>query len=117
MGVMYMVKNLRKLRMSKDISQQRLADILEITQQAVYKYEKDKTEPDIRTLILLADYFDTTVDYLIGHTPTAAAGSDPSAGAELTQEEWALVRGFRQLTKPERDSILLIIKNYRKEKE
>lgn len=114
MGVMYMVKNLRKLRMSKDISQQRLADILEITQQAVYKYEKDKTEPDISTLILLADYFGTTVDYLIGHTPTAAA-SDASAGAELTQEEWALVRGFRQLSKPEKDSILLVIKNYRKE--
>ena len=112
-----MVRNLRQLRMSKGVSQQKLADMIGVTQQAINRYERHKIEPDIRTLILLADYFDTTVDYLIGHTPTAAAGSDPSAGAELTQEEWALVRGFRQLTKPERDSILLIIKNYRKEKE
>lgn len=109
-----MVSNLRRLRISKGISQQQLADMIGVTQQAINRYERHKTEPDIRTLILMADYFGTTVDYLIGHTPTAA-GSDPSAGAELTQEEWALVRGFRQLTKPEKDSILLVIKNYRKE--
>lgn len=63
-----MVKNLKLLREEKGISQQKLADMLEITQQAVYKYEKTSVEPDIHTLIKIAEIFGVTVDYLIGRT-------------------------------------------------
>lgn len=104
-----MVENLRKLRISKGISQQKLGDVLGITQQSVYKYEKEKIEPDIATLILLADYFGTNVDYLVGHTP-ATEGAPPDL--DLTWEEWALLRDFRALTKEEKESILLVVKNY-----
>lgn len=105
-----MIKNLRKLRESRGISQQKLADILGITQQSIYKYEKLKIEPDIGTLVLMADYFNTTVDYLIGHTPP-----DCPEELELTKDEWALLRDYRQLSESERDSIQLVIKNYLKE--
>ena len=103
-----MVKNLRSLRMSKGISQQKIADYLGITQQSVNRYEKQKFEPDIGTLILLADYFETTVDYLIGHTPSGAAG------LELSKEEWALLRDYRGLDEGEKESIRLVTKNYLK---
>lgn len=105
-----MVKNLRKLREIKGISQQKLADILGITQQSIYKYEKLKIEPDIGTLVVMADYFNTTVDYLIGHTP-----STTSDEPELTREEWALLRSYRQLSESEKESIRMVIKNYLKE--
>lgn len=105
-----MVKNLRKLRMSKGVSQQALGDFLGMSQQAINRYERHKVEPDIYTLTLLADYFDTTVDYLIGHTPAEGCGEP-----ELTKEEWALLRGYRQLSEGEKESIRLIIKNYLKE--
>lgn len=105
-----MIKNLRRLRESRGISQQKLADILGITQQSIYKYEKLKIEPDIGTLVLMADYFNTTVDYLIGHTPP-----DCPEELELTKDEWALLRDYRQLSESERDSIQLVIKNYLKE--
>ena len=58
-----MVKNLRSLRISRGVSQQKIADYLGITQQSVNRYEKQKFEPDIGTLIMPADYFGTTVDY------------------------------------------------------
>lgn len=109
-GVNTMVKNLRKLRMSKGVSQQTLADYLGIAQQSFNRYEKDKIEPDIASLILLADYFNTTVDYLIGHTPP----EDPQE-LELTKDEWALLRDYRQLSESERESIRLVINNYLKE--
>ncbi len=105
-----MVKNLRSLRMSRGMSQQALADYLNISQQSINKYERQKIEPDIGTLIILADYFGTTVDYLIGHDP-----SDSAAAPELTREEWALLRDYRRLSRGERDSIQLVIKNYLKE--
>ncbi len=85
-----------------------IADYLGITQQSVNRYEKQKFEPDIGTLILLADYFETTVDYLIGHTPSGAAG------LELSKEEWALLRDYRGLDEGEKESIRLVIKNYLK---
>lgn len=105
-----MVKNLRKLRMSKGDSQQKIADYLGIAQQSFNQYEKGKFEPDICSLILLADYFNTTVDYLIGHTPPESPEE-----LDLTKDEWALLRDYRQLSDSEKESIRLVIKNYLKE--
>ena len=110
MGVIYVIKNLRKLRENRGVSQQKLADILGITQQSIYKYEKLKIEPDIGTLVLIADYFGTTVDYLIGHTPPESPEE-----LDLSKDEWALLRGYRRLSESERESIRLVIKNYLKE--
>jgi len=60
--------NLKYLRKSRSITQQELADVLGISRQGYAKYENDLGEPDISTLIKLADYFDVTVDSLIGRT-------------------------------------------------
>ncbi|HIU69449.1 MAG TPA: helix-turn-helix transcriptional regulator [Candidatus Scubalenecus merdavium] len=64
-----MVKNLKKLRKLFGVSQQQLADVLGVSQQSINKYENHNVEPDIETLIAMADYFDTSVDYLVGRTP------------------------------------------------
>lgn len=102
---------MRKLRLLKGISQQRLADVVGVSQQAINKYENHGAEPDIYILIKLADYFETTVDYLIGHTaPTT--DQNPFEELELSKEELSLVRNFRKLSKDEKESIRLIVKNY-----
>lgn len=105
-----MVKNLRALRLQKGVSQQAVADHLGLTQQSVYRYEKDKFEPDIGTLIALADYFGTTVDFLIGRTPPTQGG--PQEELAFTKEELSLLRDIRRLTSDERRSIQLVVENY-----
>ena len=67
-----MIKNLRMLRESHGISQQKLADAIGISQQSVNKYENHQTQPDIVTLIQMADFFHTSVDFLIGHSEAQA---------------------------------------------
>lgn len=109
-----MVKNLRQLRLGKGISQQQLADVIETTQQSVNKYENHSTEPDIDTLIKLADYFETTVDDLIGHS-TGHTVQIP-AESVLTQEEAHLLAAYRRLSRTEKESIRLIVKNYLRDK-
>lgn len=52
-----MVKNLRLLREEKGYSQQKLAEMINVSQQAIFKYEKTDNEPDISTLICLAKIF------------------------------------------------------------
>ena len=83
-----MVKNLGLLREEKGYSQQKLAEMLNITQQAIFKYEKTDNEPDISTLIRLAEIFDVSVDYLIGNTvirePLIIRSPDNLSEQELT---------------------------------
>ncbi len=110
-----MVKNLKKLRLDKGISQQQLADVMGTTQQSINKYENHSTEPDFDTLCRLADYFETSADYLIGHAMISA--SQPHAeNLDLSRDEVSLLKNYRQLSKEEKESIRLILKNYLKDR-
>lgn len=62
------MQNLRLLRTEKNITPAKMADDLGISTATVSHYELGKREPDILTLIKLADYFDCTVDFLIGRS-------------------------------------------------
>lgn len=58
--------NLSKLRRSADMTQSELADRLNLTRQAVSRYEKGDSFPDISILVRIAEIFDITIDELIG---------------------------------------------------
>ena len=60
--------NLKKLRKEKGISQLKLAMDLNMTQNTISRYETGEREPGINELIKIADYFNISVDYLLGRT-------------------------------------------------
>jgi transcriptional regulator with XRE-family HTH domain len=49
-----------------DLTQWQLADVLETTQRKISYWELGKTEPDLLALWKIADFFDVSVDYLLG---------------------------------------------------
>ena len=106
-----MVKNLKELRTSKGISQSKLAESIGISQQSINKYENHNIEPDISTLCALADFFSTSVDYLIGHSDIDHK-IEKITPFDLNEDEEALVTAYRNLTSAEKESLHLIIKNY-----
>jgi transcriptional regulator with XRE-family HTH domain len=106
-----MVANLRKLRKAKGISQQQLADDLEISQQSINKYENHKIEPDIFMLMKMADYFETSIDYLVGYTDIDRK-IEPVQPHDLNADEAAVIENYRTLSPKERESIRLIMENY-----
>ena len=59
---------IRELRKSKKISQQKMAMDLNISQNTISRYETGEREPGISELVMIADYFHVSVDYLIGRT-------------------------------------------------
>ena len=59
-------ENIKRLRLSKNITQEKLANHLQITYQTISKWERDEGYPDITMLIPLASYFEVTVDELLG---------------------------------------------------
>ncbi|MCM1149103.1 MAG: helix-turn-helix domain-containing protein [Butyricicoccus sp.] len=109
-----MVKNLRKLRINAKLTQQELADAIGITQQSINKYENHGVEPDIYMLIKLSDYFHTTVDYLVGHTPVP--DQIATEELELNCAELSFIKDFRSLSDNEKKSIQLVVKNYLRHK-
>ena len=104
-----MVKNLKKLRNERGISQQALAQELGLTQQSINKFENHKIEPEIATLILLADYFNTTVDYLIGRTDREGN----NLGVSKTED---ILWKYSRLKEKERQCVDHVIETFFEEK-
>ena len=59
---------LKKLRKEKHISQLKLALDLNMNQNTISRYENMEREADYETLITFADYFNVSLDYLLGRT-------------------------------------------------
>lgn len=59
---------LLQCRKSVNLSQRALADILNISDAAITMMEKAKRAPSFEVLCALADYFDVSIDYLVGRT-------------------------------------------------
>lgn len=64
--MLYLPENLKKYRLSKNLTQEDVATYLGITAQSVSKWERGETYPDITFLPALANIFETSVDLLLG---------------------------------------------------
>lgn len=73
-------EKIKELRKAQDVTQEKLADYLNISYQAVSKWENGLALPDITLLPQLANFFGVTVDELLGVTK-------PEQSEELTQYE------------------------------
>jgi len=63
---MNLSKNLRYKRVNLKLTQEDVAKKLDISRTTYAGYEKGYHEPDIETLIKIADLFETSIDYLVG---------------------------------------------------
>lgn len=68
-----MYKRIKELREDHDLSQEKLADILNVSQTGYSKYEIGKRDIPTQILIALADFYGTSVDYLLGRTKERAS--------------------------------------------
>lgn len=59
---------LKELRKKRKISQLKLAMDLNMNQNTISRYENVEREADYETLIRIADYFDVSLDYLLGRS-------------------------------------------------
>ena len=106
---------LRELRTSKKATQSDIAKLLGLTTNAYQSYERGTSEPSCKTLRILADYYDVTVDYLLGR--------DVPIPEYLTKTELAfenaLIERYKQL--PERcrkdflKGVMMAVEYYKQE--
>ena len=90
-----------------------LADAVGVSQPSIFKYETTNVEPDIETLKRMADYFETSVDFIVGHTDIRRK-IESTDSYELNQSEKELIEAFRALSTDERACILMTVKTFLK---
>ena len=99
-----MLPNLKLLRQEYGISQQRLADAIGVSQPSINKYENHNIEPEIEILKRMADYFNTSIDYIVGHTDVRRKIEHTEA-FHLNQSESEMIMKFRSLKDYEKNCI------------
>ena len=85
---------LKKFRESKSFSQEDVARKVGVTRQAVYKWESNKSYPDIDNLILLSDLYEVTIDELIKGSGDAREGLDKKDKDECEDDDEVNDFGF-----------------------
>ncbi len=81
------MKNLKKLREKAKLTQEELAKIVHTTNQSISNWELLKFMPDLDQLITLADYFNVTIDYLVGYEIKEKIVIEKDKINELTSQE------------------------------
>lgn len=110
------MKNLKRLREDHGLSQQKFAEIFNLSQQSVYKYENNLSEPSLDTLKKIADYYETSMDYLTDYTDTPLPPDyENICTATITCDEMHLITQFRNLSSDYKSLILELISCHLKE--
>lgn len=107
--VLKMLKNLKLLRTRYGISQSALALAIGVSQQSINKYENHNIEPDIETLVRMADFFNTSVDFLVGHS--SIRNEEASADC-LSEAERILIDNYRALNNRQKEAVNAVIDSY-----
>lgn len=105
---------LEELRKQLGLSQNELAEKLNMTQQRISAYEKGKREPDINTITQLADFFGVSTDYLLGKSDIRKSDAEIKKEFDfayhkdaegLTEEEIAdAIRFYKQIKYGKKDN-------------
>ena len=111
-----MLPNLKKLRAEKGISQQKLAEIIGVSQPSINKYENHNIEPEIEILKRMASYFDTSIDYIVGYTDIDRK-IESAQDLQLNKRERRMIARYRRLRDVERECIDMTLKVFSEENE
>jgi len=97
-------KRLKALRLEKEITQKQLGVLTGVAESTVSLYESDKRMPDNNMIKAFADYFDVTIDYLLGRSDIrrpfeSAAASSPTSYDDLPPEALKELEQYREFLK------------------
>ncbi len=105
------MNNIKELRKQSGLSQKQLAEKLGINQTSVCRWEQNLALPETKNLLVLAEIFNVSTDYLLGvsqyHFP-ANVGRDNL----FTFEELEIIEDYRSLSEPLKQTIKETLKTF-----
>ena len=92
------MERLKELRKERNLLQKDVAKLINVGRTTYVKYENGDSEPSLKTLIELANYFDVSIDYLLEVTderkPSSRSLEHSRSG--LSREEREIVKAYRE---------------------
>lgn len=88
---------IKEIREDKNLSQQEVAKAIETSQTNIARWENGKNEPSYLQLVKLANFFNCSIDYLVGNDETEQITQfEPKA--VLSEKEKELLRVYQSLS-------------------
>ena len=113
-------KKIKDLRLEKNLKQKDVASAINIATNTLSQFENNKGRPSLEVLSLLADFFNVSLDYLVGREDdfgNVNVASNANNLITLSKDEHTLLEYFSQLGPFERDSILIQVQALAKKNE
>ena len=101
---------LKKLREATGLSQYSFAKQFGVAQSTVGSWEAGKREPNFATAQRLADFFNVSVDYLLGRTDEKSpAPQEPSASLAYSPLEQEIIKAYRAAPPVLQEAVLNVL--------
>jgi len=88
------MKKIKDLREDKDLTQLQLSKILNIARTTLNSYELEKAEPSFEILYKLSDFFEVSIDYLLGRTNNP---KNETLTKDLTKDEIKELKKYKEM--------------------
>ena len=98
----FLANRMRELRKSAGLTQDEIAKHLNIERQTYCNYENENRTPPLEIILLLADFYKISTDYLLRENKQAA----PCAFYSLSAAEEAYLKSFRSLSAQNQKEVL-----------
>lgn len=95
-------KRLRDLREDRDLTQKQLAEKLYMQTTQYRRYESGERSIGLEVAVLLAEFYDVSVDYIAG----VSDYNDRISSKDLTLEEKQLITYFREMSEKNKERLL-----------
>ena len=107
---------LRNLRNESNLTQKKIAEMLNVTVSTFSHWECDYQEPSFKDLISIGKFFNVSTDYLLGleddfGSRVTGEGNQLEAAAMYTDKEIDLIEAFRKLMPETQDFILRTVRS------
>ncbi len=100
------MNRIKKLREENDITQEELAQKLEMSKGIISLYEKEIRKPSLEVLIKLSEIFDCSIDYLLGKTDVRKQGK-----IKLDDIDIAFASGVKGLNDENKETLINIMES------
>lgn len=106
---MNFANNLKNLREAKNITQEQLADYLQVSRPTIAGYETKSRQPDFEKLEKISDFFQVSIDYLLTGSEFTTLSLNPNKKSPekfLNQNVW---QAYKELSLESRQDVLKYI--------
>lgn len=93
---MFIGQRIKSLRKSKNLTQQKLAQMVNVTKVSICCYEKGTRTPNLETFMDLVNVLQTTPDYLLGRDVKVVAEDEESYSMVLPREDIEIINEIRK---------------------